>query len=150
MNILVRFKSRANNFYSGFTSSFKPITNFTCVCLGEALVFECSVIDSQAGSTVYKGSSFDCANSNNDIVLLHSRFSSTNGTCNNGAIIARSLRMESNYSYTSRLYVTNNYDILGENISCILDNGTDVRTIETISIPLLTTATVGKELITPL
>ena len=54
---------------------------------------------------MWKGSIFDCMSSSNEITLLHDRFSSTggtNGTCNNGTIVGRSVGVEDNqYTFTA-------------------------------------------------
>ena len=56
-------------------------------CLEGVLVFECSVIG--GGSTVWNGTAFDCENSDNEILLLHSRFNASNFTdsCNEDAVV---------------------------------------------------------------
>ena len=95
-----------------------------CTCPGEILTYECTV--EGAGATVWKGSAFNCRSANDGITLLHSRFDlsgGTDGECNNGAIVGRSLRVEDNY-YTSLLSVTITPDMTGRSITCIHDNGT--------------------------
>ena len=91
-----------------------------CICQGYNATFECSVMG--PGSTVWRGSGFrDC--SDNRISLFHSQFSEgTVGTCNNGAIVGRSIGVE-NSSYTSRLDVLVSPDLIGTNISCSYDDG---------------------------
>ena len=94
-----------------------------CVCPGDDLTYECTVVG--AGSTVWTGSAFSCSTSNNEITLLHSRFSSTQGdygSCNNGDIVARSLSVEGN-NYTSQLNVTVTYDTAGKTIMCLYSDG---------------------------
>ena len=93
-----------------------------CVCPGDTLTYTCTVTGGFGGVTVWTGTAFDC----NEIALLHSRFSSAYGiygTCNNGAIVARSISMEGN-SYTSQLNVTVTPDTAGKTVTCGIDNGT--------------------------
>ena len=91
-----------------------------CACPGSMLTYECSVEGGSA--TVWQGSAFECSNSGDEIVLLHSRFTSgDHKTCNSGAIVGRSLRVEDNY-YTSQLIVTVSPELIGRNISCAYDS----------------------------
>ena len=63
---------------------------------------------------------FDCAN--NEIRLLHSQFDSNSafGTCNNGAVLGRSVRVEDDH-FTSELVVTVSPDFNNKTVSCIHD-----------------------------
>ena len=95
-----------------------------CVCPGDILTYECTV--EGAGSTIWTGSAFTCSASRNEISLLHNRFSSTEGdygSCNNEAIVARSLgvNVEGNL-YTSQLNVTVTAEIAGMTIMCLYFN----------------------------
>ena len=78
---------------------------------------------SPSGGTVWTGTALNCVSTNNEIILLHGRFMShgSYGSCNNGAIVARSLSTDGNY-YTSQLNVTVTPDILGKTIECGYDN----------------------------
>ena len=87
------------------SESFQSLSG-DCACPGYTQIYECTVMG--IGNTVWRGSGFDCQNTNNEITLLSSRFASeggTNGTCNDGTIVASSLKVENN-SYTSQLNVT--------------------------------------------
>ena len=79
--------------------------------------------------TVWQGGAFDC----DEITLLHSRFTSQEGAygeCNDGAIFAKSLRVEGDL-YTSQLIVTFSAATTGKNITCIHENtGTGALTIQ--------------------
>ena len=86
------------------------------------------------GSTVFRGlptNSFkfvDCTGIQRSIVLPHSLFSHPQGikiSCNNGAIIARSLQ-GGNGTYTSQLSVTVTSELIGDAIECAHDNGIDI------------------------
>ena len=71
------------------------------------------------------------------IVLPHSQFSRPQGTkesCNNGAIIARSLK-GGNGTYTSQLSVTVTSELIGDAIECVHDNGTD--TIKVVGMAII-------------
>ena len=99
-----------------------------CVCPGDILTYECTVMG--AGTTVWAGNAFNCPSYDNEISLLHSRFMSDNvyyHTCNNGAIVARSLSVDGN-NYTSQLNVTVTPETIGKTIECHYDDGRFVYT----------------------
>ena len=106
-----------------------------CVCPGEILTYECTA---RGGvSTVWTGSAYDGPRC--EIVLLHSRFTSGQGTnviCKKGAtyIVARSLSVEGN-NYTSQLNVTVTPDTAGKTIECSSDNGINEILISSFVIP---------------
>ena len=93
------------------------------------------------GSTVFRGlptrSLFvDCTGNQGRIVLPHSLFSLPQGikkSCNNGAIIARSLK-GGNGMYISQLSVTVTTKLIGDVIECAHDNGTDIIDVVRITI----------------
>ena len=89
-------------------------------------MFECTVTGK--GSTVWSGTVFDCIN---EILLLHSRFenSSVYASCNNDAVVGRSLYVKHHQRYTSQLNVTVNFTLIGKNIECVYDNGTDAHVV---------------------
>jgi hypothetical protein len=92
---------------------------------------------------VWTGAAFDCKNSNNMIVLVQRPSSNSTGDtsiqqeCNDGSIVAHSFRVD-NISdviyYTSRLNVKINPNIAGKNISCLLDDGTILSPIGSITV----------------
>ena len=92
-----------------------------CAGDGDTLTFNCTVLGSAGGATVWTGTAFDCPN--NEITLLHSSYKSGRhgafGSCNNGAIVAQSLGVEDSY-YTSQLNVkvTTNNNMIGKTIIC--------------------------------
>ena len=93
-----------------------------CVCPGDTLTYECTVMGEVA--TIWTGSALHCTSTNNEIVLLHSRFGNGQlNSCRYGAIVASSLSVEDN-NYTSQLNVTVTPDIAGKTIECASDNGT--------------------------
>jgi hypothetical protein len=106
-----------------------------CLCPGDILTYQCTVVG--RGLTVWIGNAFICPSNNNEIALLHRRFESENGTsnsCNNGAIVGRSLAVEGN-NYTSQLNVTITPETAGTTVECISDNGTTTMLIFSLLIP---------------
>ena len=108
-----------------------------CVCPGDTLTYECTAMG--GGSTVWTGTAFNCPANNNELILIHYRFlliKGTSATCNNGAIVARSLSVEGNNNYTSQLNVTVTPDIAAKNIKCLYDNGSTEATLFSWVIPI--------------
>ena len=105
-----------------------------CACLGDTLTYECTIISIFGGGTVWTGSAFDCQA--HEIFLPHFQFLGDGiyRTCNNGAIVARSLSVEGN-NYTSQLNVTITPDTVGKTIECHNDNGIHVYTHFSSAIP---------------
>ena len=90
-----------------------------CVGNGDTVTFNCTVMGSAGGATVWRGSAFNCAL--NDITLFHSAYKSEHGAigmCNNGAIMAQSLGVEDSY-YTSQLNVNVSSNMIGKTIMCV-------------------------------
>ena len=130
-----------------FTEAHKSFLNITdgCICPGHTLTLECTVSlarSTQGGETVWKGSgtTFDCNNTHNEIVLLHSQFVSTGPgvarMCNNGSIQAQSLRVNSeNTTYTSQFNITVSSDIIDQNITCQYDDvSSQITTIQVLKL----------------
>ena len=92
--------------------------------------------EGSGGVTVWQGTALDCGSKNNELLLLHRRFTLEGGTseeCNNGDIVGESLRVEGN-SYTSRLNVTLTSDMIGRSIACVVDTGTTSTVIGSLLI----------------
>ena len=93
-----------------------------CVCPGDRLTYRCAVQGSANGATVWCGTAFiGCLQ--NEILLQHRQFTPTGGpaeTCNNGAIVGRSLGVQGN-NFTSQLNVTITPDTAGKTITCAYD-----------------------------
>lgn len=106
----------------------------TEICEGFSLVLECST--KRTMSTVFKGNLMNCSSS--EIVLLHSRFNSSNGTdgkCNNEKVLGQSLPTDDlTNCYTSLLCIMVTPDMIGKTVSCSQDNGTTVNKIGYYSI----------------
>ena len=130
-NVYVPMKSKASKFIDAVLTS-------GCVCPGDTLSYECTATAMERrGATIWTGSAFNYCDSN-EIILLHYRFDTgTNGMCNNGAIVGRSLSVEGN-NYTSQLNVTITPDTVGKNIVCLHDNGLYEILIFTSIIPAIT------------
>ena len=92
-------------------------------CVSCPVTLECAV--GGLGATVWKGTSFDCDESSDEITLLHSRFNTTDGntvkTCG-GAIVAYTIGVKDNH-YISRLLVNATEDLLEKTIQCAYDDG---------------------------
>ena len=87
---------------------------------------------------MFQGNALNCGATSDEISLLHSRFnatSRTDGSCNDGLIVAQSVSVESN-CYTSTLNVTFiSPNLIGRMIKCIRDDGVMSALIGTISVP---------------
>ena len=87
------------------------------------MAYECTAVGD--GLTYWTGTAFNCSSSNDEVVLFHCRFLSaggTNGTCNNGAILGRSLTVDGN-NYTSQLIITVTPNVGGETVDYLHDDG---------------------------
>ena len=92
-----------------------------CTCPGSMSTYECTVFGD--GFTAWQGSAFDCSLSGNEILLSHIDFESgTTRTCNDGAIVGRSVRNMDNY-YTSQLSVNFSSVLDGRSIQCMSVGG---------------------------
>ena len=70
----------------------------------------------ERGYSIWSGSAFNCSSSNN-YIILSGHFNVGTRTCNNGAIVARTLSAEGN-NFTSQLNVTIIPDTAGSTIEC--------------------------------
>ena len=107
-------------------------------CPGEVVNYTCTIVDTSGnppiGSSVWRGTAFDCSGSANRISLAHLLFSTSgdSGTCTSGAITAESVGVVDN-CYTSRLMVTASPALNGTTVECTLSN---VRVVGSNTIPL--------------
>ena len=108
----------------------------TCTCPGDVLIYECTVVSTSLGLTIFKGNPafFDCTgpsgmgNSNHLLSLYHGKYDQgVVEHCSNGTVVGRSLKSE-NGSYTSQFNVTVSSEqvLAGGMIKCLHDNGTHV------------------------
>ena len=100
-----------------------------CFCPRDVLTYECTVEGGIA--TVWSGSALGCTSSNNEIVLLHSRYKSNESSkdvkeC--GKAVAVGVRVENNI-YTSQLNLTISSDMFGKEIICTEDTGNETQEI---------------------
>ena len=113
-----------------------------CTCLGYTKIYECAVVGDAIGTTVWQGTAFNCE-VGMVINLVHDRFTSAAGafgSCNDQAIVARSLRVENN-RYISQLRVIVSDNLIGKSIKCANDDGVTTTTVGT----KLITLTTGKQ-----
>ena len=116
---------------SGSESRLK-LTSY-CTCPGYyILTYECEVIGHHLDATIWRGSAFDCTGQ--EISLLHRLYTDNSthtrayGVCNDGSIVAQSLRLE-NDTYVSQLNVTVSDSVIGKSIECIFDNTSTTTTM---------------------
>ena len=110
-----------------------------CICSGDIVTYECTVVGDNGEITVWMGDFFHCPNRKREILLVHSDFTSvqrggvySTRICNNGNVVGRIVRAE-NGCYTSQLNVTLTSDIIGQSIACAYDNGT-IHSVGSLSI----------------
>jgi hypothetical protein len=101
-----------------------------CICPGDTVTYECTVIGNYGGFTVWVGDFFRCSSGRQVIELRHHQLMNIQEggvpnarICNNGSIAGRLIRVE-NGRFTSQLNVTLTSDIVGRSIECAYDNGT--------------------------
>ena len=105
-------------------------------CPGEVVNYTCTVVDPSGnppiGSTVWRGTAFNCPGVSNVISLGHSIFNTTgaSGMCNSGAITAESVGVVDS-CYTSRLMVTVSPALNETTVECTLSG---VRVVGTRTI----------------
>ena len=111
-----------------------------CACPGHSQRFECRVVGD--GATIWKGTAFECASTDNEIVLLHAHSSSSSSLqCNDGAIQGRITDINTaNNTYTSQLSVAVSNELEGRSIRCIHDSSSDgsINVIGSISLTITT------------
>ena len=90
----------------------------------DMLTFECQVTGGI--STVWNGNAFMCPSSDNEIILLHSRFDNgTSGKCNdinNGVIVGESIEVNGS-KYTSQINISFSSSLIGKTVNCVRDDG---------------------------
>ena len=109
-----------------------------CTCPGQNQVYECRVVGK--GVTIWKGTAFECAGADNEIVLLHVQNTTTQLECNNGAILGRIIRSDNN-TYVSQLTVAVSHELAGRSITCIHDSISSEATNIGTSLLTVTTGT---------
>ena len=92
-----------------------------CICPGFSVTYECIVMGTEDGFTVWRGSALDCIG--NEITLRHRLYTSIDGAlgeCNRGSVQGHSLRLEAESLYISQLSIRNSSEVIGESIECVL------------------------------
>ena len=103
-----------------------------CLCPGDSLTYQCTVMGEPGGITVWMGSAFNCTS--HDIQLFHSDYQSTEGAHGDcGDIVGHSVRTNIHTTngvnstavihYTSQVTVPINSETMGRIIECIYDDG---------------------------
>ena len=94
-----------------------------CVCPGDILAYQCTVMGGSGGATVWIGTALDCPSE--EIILLHQHFTESGGTirsCNNSeTTVPQSPYVQDDF-YTSQLNVTIELDIAGKTVICVYDS----------------------------
>ena len=127
---------KANEFvhllYIGMMSSTSFIKINSCICPPEIVhnfTYECTTFG--IGTTLWRGTAFNCAGQGNEITLRHSLFAQERGTtdfCNSGNITGFSLRAHNNF-YTSRIIVLFSSNLIGRSVQCVYDSGSTEEVI---------------------
>ena len=88
------------------------------------------------GSTIWRGTIFDCPSNDNEIVLLHSQFGSNRafGTCNNRAVIGQSVGIMENDCFTSQLLVTVSGNMNNNTVDCVHNSVTGLVIVGTSTV----------------
>ena len=132
-----------------------------CACPGQTIVLECTVSaisENAGGSTIWKGDFFrECDGTLNNIVLLHSRFttvttyygaSNSITSCNSGSVICHILSVDpANVTYTSQLTVIVGLELIGQSITCEYDGSPTMINASSVNLKLVQTKTQNGKLI---
>ena len=87
----------------------------------DTLTFTCRVTGGV--STVWEGTAFMCASTDDEIIFIHSRFiNEPSRTCNNGSIVGEIVEVNGN-NYTSQLNISFDPSLIGKTVTCVKDNG---------------------------
>ena len=99
------------------------------MCLGSQITLECSILENRTVATVFRGSAFNCSESRDEIILLHTEENPTK-SCNDGLIFGYTKpRRNGDWLHTTVLNVNLTSDIIGSTITCSYDNGTTEEVI---------------------
>ena len=87
---------------------------------------------------MWKGSSFNCPLSGNEISLLHNDFhtNSAEGDCNNGEIVAQRLEILGQDCFRSQLMIVPSLSTNRQTVDCVYDNGAVEATIGQVVVNL--------------
>ena len=111
----------------------------SCACPGDVLTYTCDITG--PGNTIWDGSALDCPSRANEIILRHSQFAfppGTSGSCNDGAIVARSIGVETNnFCFISELNITVSSSLHSKTILCIHASSLSLRIIGISTIAII-------------
>ena len=106
--------------------------SIACNRIGDTLTFECTAKNGLL--TIWRGSAFNCASNNNEIVLINSSIGDQ--TCNNEMITGQVTRHEGN-NYISQLNVILTSDLIGQIIECASYNGSHIMAISSTTLDII-------------
>lgn len=111
----------------------------SCSCIGQTVTFECIVTGGTI--TVWSGSAFMCEG--NEISLRHGRFTNSEaiGSCNDEAIVGRGVASNGT-QFTSQLDVILSSELLGDTVSCSVEDGSNLNITGTANLAKNTTSNV--------
>ena len=135
-NSYIAIISQSVHFHSA-TDQLEAPNNVQCTCPGDILNFTCTVIG--IGNTLWRGSTFNCPDTTNEIILRHSQFSGSEGTsgnCNNRAIVAQSVDVVDS-CFISQLNVTVSESFNNRNVQCDHNSNTGTRRIGTSTLNVI-------------
>ena len=126
-----------------------------CLCPGDSLTYECTIVGESGGSTVWMGSVLNCTGQ--EISLFHGDYESTKGAHDGcGGVVGQSVRSYVGVNttndnsttvtlYTSRLTVPINSGTVGRTIECLYDDGAIATLVgrQTVNITIGIKNTVG-------
>ena len=99
------------------------------MCLGSQITLECSILENRTVATVFRGSAFNCSESHDEIILLHTEENPTK-SCNDGLIFGYTKpRINGDWLHTTVLNVNLTSDIIGSTITCSNDDGSTEKEI---------------------
>ena len=119
------------------------LDSMECVCPGQSLTYECTVMGKLRGQSVWSGNVFDNYCTSREISLFHGDFDSTEGSFGEcGEIVARSVRVnnktDGNNSvgyFVSQVSFPVSSNTAGKNIECQYDDGNPYLPVGDMIIP---------------
>ena len=122
-------------------AGLKLLDDEECICPGQYLTYECTVVGELGGMSVWRGSVFNCTSQ--EISLFHNKYESgAFGQC--GDITGQSLKVnttDGNNSigyFVSQLSVPAGSNTAGKDIACQYDDGDAVVSVGEMTIPAVT------------
>lgn len=83
---------------------------------------------------MWQGSAFQCPQSSNEIVFRHAQFLGSVGVCNDGALRAHGVSIQSPDCFVSNLTVYITPDLEGRTVRCEHDNGFTVVVVRSFTL----------------